>query len=174
VLGALQTLAHPERAPADPDLTDLLSAALAQAQKMRRLLDELPTTTAPGDAAPLLPPEVADLIKRAGKTGDHAMITVEVPDDLGRLRLPAPGLRRALAGILGRVGSPHHGVRVVASSRGGDCLFTITAGEGSLPTVPQLSRRLVAAMGGRIEEARGPGSPALRLFFPGAVRRGAD
>lgn len=174
VLGALQTLAHPERAPVDPDLAELLSAALAQAQKMRRLLDELPTTAAPEDAAPLLPPEVADLIRRAAETGDPAMLTVEVPDDLGPLRLPAPGLRRALAGILRRAGPPRHGMRVEASSRGGDCLFAITVAEDRLPAVPQLSRRLIAAMGGRIEEAPAPGSPALRLFFPGAVRCGPD
>ncbi len=174
VLGALQTLARTALAPDDPDLAALLQAALAQAQKMRRLLDELPAAAAPGDTAHLLPPEVADLIRQAGETGGHAVIIADVPDDLGELHLPAPGLRRALAGILGRAASPAGEVRVVVRRGGGDCRFTITTGDNALPPVSPLSRRLVAAMGGRIEQAEAPDPPSLHLIFPGTVRSGAD
>jgi hypothetical protein len=167
VLGALQTMGRPELAPTDPDLAALLFAALAQAQKMRRLLDELPAAASPADAAPLLPAEVADLIRRAAGTGEDRGIVAEVPDDLGPVHLPAPGLRRALAGILGRVGPDRNGARVEVTSRDGDCWFTITAGDGALPPVPSLSERLVAAMGGKIEQIETTASPAVRLVFAG-------
>ncbi len=41
VLGALQTLARPEFAPADPDLAALLESALGQAKRLRLLLGDL-------------------------------------------------------------------------------------------------------------------------------------
>ncbi len=169
VLGALQTMARPELAPADPDLAALLSSALAQAQKMRRLLDELLAASSPAGGRPLLPPELAYLLREVAGTGDGGAITVEVPTDLDPVCLSAPGLRRALAGILSRV-PLRAGTRVAVSGEEGDCRITIAA-EGQAPwRVPGLTARLVAAMGGRIEEAGTAESRALRLIFPGACR----
>lgn len=174
VLGALQTVARPELAPDDPELAALVTAALVQAQKMGRLLDELPAAAAPEKATPLLPAEVADVIRRAGETGARGAVTAEVPDRLGEILLPAPGLRRALAGILRRVESSGCAVRVSVGGRRAECHFTIITGDGALPAVPTLTERLVAAMGGSIEQAEAAGLPVLRLVFPGAIRGGRD
>lgn len=165
VLGALQTMARPELAPDDPEVAALLSAALAQAQRMRRLLDELPSVVAAGEGAPLLPTEIADLIRRAGEMGGRRAANAAIPDDLGEVHLSAPGFLRALTGILARVG-PGEAIQVIASRRGAECNFTITAGDGALLPVPESSARLVAAMGGRIEQAPSADSPAIRLIFP--------
>jgi len=97
VLGALQTLARPELAPADPDLAALVSSALAQAQRMRRLLDELVAASS-SCGRPLLPHDLAHLVGEAA--GGGSGVTVDVPADLAPAHLSAPGLRRALAGIL--------------------------------------------------------------------------
>lgn len=172
ILGALQTLAREQPAPADPDLAQLLASALAQAQHMRHLLDELPGAASLDGEGPLAPADLIWLVRGVTDTGDGGSARVEVPDDLPPVALPAPGLRRVLAGILKR--APHRGVRVEASGRGEDCLFTITTEEDRPPTVSPSARRLIAAMGGWIEDAQATGSPALRLVFPGAVRRQVD
>lgn len=168
VLGALQTMARPELAPTDPDVAALLSSALAQAQKMRRLLDEFLASSSPLDGRPLLPAELALLIQEAA--GGSGAITVDVPADLPPAGLTAPGLRRALAGILSRLRSRGVGARVTVAGEEGDCRITIAA-EGEGPCrVPSLTARLVAAMGGRIEQAGDTGSPAVCLVFPAACR----
>ncbi len=169
VLGALQTIARPELAPADPDLAALFSSALGQAQKMRRLLDELAAAASP-DERPLLPQDLARLIREAA---DDDPVTVEMPADLAPAHLSGPGLRRALAGIL-------HGVRVRAPARvavaddHGDCRITVGAAGDDPPTAPQSTALLVAAMGGNIEETTDGGAPTLRLTFPGALQALSD
>lgn len=165
VLGALQTIARPELAPADPDLAALFSSALAQAQKMRRLLDELTAAASPHEQ-PLAPQDLARLI---GEAAGDSPITVEMPDDLAPVHLSAPGLRRALAGILRgvRLRGP---VRVAVADDVGDCRITVLAAGDDPATVPQPTARLTAAMGGRIEETTDADGLTLRLTFPGALR----
>jgi len=166
VLGALQTIARPELAPTDPDLAALLSAALAQAQRMRRLLDELAAASDP-HGRPLLPPDLAHLVREAA--GEGPATTVDVPADLDPVHLSAPGLRRALAGILRGV-LLRGPVRVTVADQDGDCRITVTAEDGEPPAVPRSTMRLVATMGGLIEETADAGAPALHLTFPGAFR----
>ena len=170
VLGALQTMARPELAPADPDLAALLSAGLAQAQRMRGLLDELRAAASPMDGRPLVPLELARLVREAA--GEGGEIGVEVPADLPPVHVSAPGLRRALAGILqrGRLGA---GARVKVEGNRGDCRITITARANRPPTVPRYTAQLLATMNCLIEEALEAGPPALRLTFPGACREGS-
>jgi signal transduction histidine kinase len=173
ILGALQTMARPELTPTDPDLAALLSAALAQAQKMRRLLDELPAASSPADDRPILPAELPLLIREASGAGtsDGDGVSVEVAADLSPVRLSAPGLRRTLAGILQR-GCLGTGARVKVEGNRGDCRITITAGANKPPTVPHSTAQLLATMGCLIEEAAEADAPALRLTFPGACREG--
>jgi len=166
VLGALQTIARPELAPADPDLTALISSALAQAQRMRQLLDELVASSDP-HGRPLLPPDLAHLVREAA--GEAPATTVDVPTDLDPVHLSPPGLRRALAGILRGV-LLRGPARVTVTDEDGDCRITVTAGGGEPPAVPRSTMRLVATMGGLIEETTNAGAPALRLTFPGAFR----
>jgi len=165
VLGALQTIARPELAPADPDLAALFSSALAQAQKMRRLLDELGDAASPHER-PLLPQDLARLIREAA---DDDPVAVEMPADLAPAHLSAPGLRRALAGILRgiRARGP---ARVAVADDHGDCRITVGAAGDDPPTVPQSTARLVAAMGGHIEETKDGDVPSLRLTFPVALQ----
>ncbi len=169
VLGALQTIARPELAPADPDLAALFSSALGQAQKMRRLLDELAAAASP-DERPLLPQDLARLIREAA---DDDPVTVEMPADLAPAHLSGPGLRRALAGILRgvRVRAP---ARVAVADDHGDCRITVGAAGDDPPTAPQSTALLVAAMGGNIEETTDGGAPTLRLTFPGALQALSD
>jgi len=164
VLGALQTIARPELAPADPDLAALFSSALAQAQKMRRLLDELAAAASP-DERPLLPQDLARLIREAA---DDDPVTVEMPAGLAPAHLSEPGLRRALAGILRGVRVAP--ARVAVADDHGDCRITVGTAGDDPPTVPQSTARLVAAMGGHIEETTDGGAPTLRLTFPGALQ----
>jgi len=166
VLGALQTLARPELAPEDPDLAALVSSGLAQAQKMRRLLDELLAASSPR-ARPLLSPDLAHLAREAA--GEGVDISVDLPAGLAPAHLSAPGLRRALAGILrgARLPGP---ARVTIVDDDGDCRITVSAGGTEPLAVPLPTARLVATMGGLIEETTDAGVPALRLTFPGACR----
>lgn len=164
VLGALQTLARPDLAPADPDLAELLSSALAQAQRIRRLLDELPGAASPGPGRPLAAAELAYLIRAAAEAADGA-VEVEVPAGLPPVRLSAAGLRRALAGILAKATAPA-ATRVVVAAHGPDCRITITReGDGS-PSVSTGVGRLVAAMGGRTERTGDDETPGICLIFP--------
>lgn len=167
VLGALQTMARPELAPADPDLGQLLSAGLAQAQRLRRLLDELPGAVSAGRPEPLPPTELAHLISQAADAVDGVAARVEVPGDLPPVWVSAPGLRRALAGTLAR-GGGGRGARVTVAADGPDCRITITRQGDGAPVAPGFVARLVGAMGGRVEATGDPGAPGLCLIFPGA------
>ena len=166
VLGALQTISRPELAPADPDLAALLSSALGQAQRMRRLLDELVAASSPL-GRPLLPADLAHLIGEAA--GEGPATTVDVPADLDPVHLSAPGLRRALAEIL-RAALLRGPARVTVAHEDGNFRITITAGGGEPPAVPRSAARLVETMGGMIEQAPDAGAPILRLSFPRAFR----
>jgi signal transduction histidine kinase len=171
VLGALQTMARPELAPTDPEAAQLVSSALAQAQRMRRLLDELPAAASPGQGRGLDSADLTRLIRQAADPDNEAAVVIEVPAELPTLALSAAGLQRVMAGILGRVGR-RPGTRVVVMHDDGSCRITITAGGGEPPAVPSLTARLVTAMGGRVEQTKEAGSPAVSLVFPGARRSG--
>ena len=164
VLGALQALARPDLAPADPDLAQLLSSALAQAQRMRRLLDELPGAASPGPGRPLAAAELASLIREAAGAAGSA-VEVEVAAGLPDVRLSAPGLRRALAGILARAGVSA-GTRVAVTADGPDCRITITREGDSPPPMPAAVARLVTTLGGRTERTADDKAPGVCLLFP--------
>lgn len=172
VLGALQTLARAQPSPADPDLAPLLASALAQAQHMRCLLDELPWAASLNGPQPLAPADLAWLVRGATNTGDGGPARVDVPDDLPPVVVSAPGLRRVLAGILGR-GGGIPGARVTVAADGADCRITITREGGEVPGVSGSGARLLQAMGGRVEETAGAESPGLCLVFPAACRAGS-
>jgi K+-sensing histidine kinase KdpD len=178
ILGALQTMARPELAPADPDLAALLVSALGQAQRMRRLLGDLLIGASPAArrSEVLLPGGLATLIEEAADAGMGSgyPVEVQVPADLPPAVCDAPALRRALAGILRQLRRRGVGARVVVAARGEDCLITVaTDGDGPMP-VPDLSARLVSAIGGRIEEADATeGAAAVRLVLPGALAPGS-
>jgi len=164
ILGALQTLARPDLAPADPELAQLLSSALAQAQRMRRQLDELPGAVSPDPGRPLAAPGLAYLIREAAEAADAA-VEVEVPAGLPPVCVSAPGLRRALAGILAKAGASA-GTRVAVAADGPDCRITITREGDNPPSVPAAVVRLVATLGGRTERTADDEAPGVCLVFP--------
>jgi signal transduction histidine kinase len=172
VLGALQTMTRPGLAPADPDLAQLLVAAAAQAQRMGRLLDELPGAASPGAGGRLSPAELARLIRETAQAGDEADLRLDLPGDFPPAHLSVAGLRRALAGIFARARGGS-GLQVVVTADGRDCRIAITGANGQNLTAPGFVARLLAAMGGRLEAATTAGAPTLCLVFPGAVG-GAD
>lgn len=168
VLGALQTMTRPELAPADPDLAQLLVAAAAQAQRMGRLLDELPGAASPGVGERLLSSELARLIRETAQVGGVVGLRLDIVGNFPGARLSAAGLRRVLAGIFARA-PDDSGLQVVVTADGTDCRVTITGTNGQELTAPGFVAPLLAVMSGRLETTIAAGAPTLCLVFLGAV-----
>jgi two-component system sensor histidine kinase KdpD len=173
ILGALQTLARPEYAPADPDLAALLSSALSQAQRLRSLLGDLLLVSSPAPRREsLLPDTLRALIAEAARSGMGAGATVpiEVPADLPPVIVDPPALRRVLDGVLRLACRRHLSPGVEVAAWGDNAVLAVTV-DGSGPLVPELSARLAAAMGATLEESSGAdGNAVVQLVLPGALR----
>jgi signal transduction histidine kinase len=172
ILGALQTLARPEQAPADPDLAALLASALGQAQRLRALLGDLQlaSSSIPRREA-LLPDALGALIAEAARAGmgGAAAVPIEIPAGFPAAVADPPALRRVLGGVLRRACRLGHAARVEVAAWGDDALIAVTAG-GPGPLVPDLSARLAAAMGARLEESTSvKGNAVVQLVLPGAL-----
>lgn len=173
ILGALQTLARPEYAPADPDLAALLSSALGQAQRLRSLLGDLLLVSSPAARRePLLPAALRALIAEAARTGmgGGATVPIEIPAGLPPVTTDPPALRRVLDGVLRRACRRGLAARVEVAAWGEDVVIAVSA-DGPGPLVPELSARLAAAMGAVLEESADTAGKALvQIQLPGALR----
>jgi len=176
VLGALQTLARPEFAPADPDLAALLSSALGQAKRLRLLLGDLLLASSTTCRTEALPPEaLRSLIAEAarGGMGDGAAVPVEIPAGLPPVAVDPPALRRVLDGVLRRACRRGLTARVEVAAWGEDAAIAVVA-DGEGPLVPELSAQLAAAMGATLDEAQSAaGTAVVQLVLPGALRPSA-
>jgi two-component system sensor histidine kinase KdpD len=176
ILGALQTLARPEFAPADPDLAALLSSALGQAKRLRLLLGDLllaSSTTSRTEA--LTPDALRSLIAEAarGGMGEGAVVPVEIPAGLPPVVVDPPALRRVLDGVLRRACRRGLTARVEVAAWGEDAAIAVAA-DGEGPLVPELSARLAAAMGVTLDESQSAtGTAVVQLVLPGALRSSA-
>lgn len=172
VLGALQTLARPEFAPADPDLAALLASALAQAQRLRLLLGDLLLASSTTCRVQALPSEaLRSLINEAARSGmgKGAEVPIEIPAGLPPVAVDPPALRRLLDGILRRACRRGLAARVEVAAWGEDAAIAVVA-DGEGPLVPELSARLAAAMGATLGEAEGTaGTAVVQLVLPGAL-----
>jgi two-component system sensor histidine kinase KdpD len=173
VVGALQTLARPEFAPADPDLAALLTSALGQAQRLRFLLGDLLLAASPEPHGEDLPPSaLRALIVEAARsgTGESATVPIEIPADLPPVTVDPTALRRVLDGVLRRACRQGLAARAEVTAWGEDLVIAVSA-DGTGPLVPELSARLAAAVGGRLEESRtADGNAVVQLVLPGALR----
>ncbi|MBN2114315.1 MAG: hypothetical protein JW785_09335 [Acidimicrobiia bacterium] len=173
ILGALQTLAHPEYLPADPDLAALVSSALGQAQRLRSLLGDLLLISWDASRSEALPPDaLRSLITEAARAGmgDGAAIAVEMPADFPPATVDPPALRRLLSGVLRQARRRGLAVRVEVTAWEEDAVIAVSA-DGEGPLVPDLSERLAAAMGATLEESTGASGQAVaQLVLPGALR----
>jgi signal transduction histidine kinase len=176
ILGALQTLARPEFAPADPDLAALLGSALSQAERLRLLLGDLllaSSTTCRKEA--LSPDALRSLIGAAARSGmgESAVVPIEIPAGLPPVEVDPPALRRVLDGILRRACRRGLAARVEVAAWGEDAAIAVAA-DGEGPLVPGLSGRLAAAMGATLDEAlSAAGTAVVQLVLPGALRPSA-
>jgi signal transduction histidine kinase len=172
VLGALQTLARPEFAPADPDLAALLSSALGQAKRLRSLLGDLllPSSAVTRSGA-LTPEALRSLIAEAARSGmgGGTTVPVAIPAGLPPLTANPPALRRVLDGVLRSACRRGLAARVEVAAWGGDAVIAVEA-DGPGPLVPGLSARLATAMGATLEESSDAAGHALvQLVLPGAL-----
>jgi signal transduction histidine kinase len=171
ILGALQTVARPELAPADPEVALLLASALSQAQRMRRLLTDLLIASAhPAPPEPLTPSALATLIREAAEAGmgREPALQVEVTGDLPLVSVNAAALRRALAGVLRELRRRSMGGRVTVSRADASWRITVTPDGGGPLQVPPLSSLLVSRLGGTVVEDEASGGAALHLLLPAA------
>jgi signal transduction histidine kinase len=159
ILGALQTAARPELAPADPEVALLLASALGQAQRMRRLLADL-----------LIASALATLIGEAAEAGmgREPALQVEVAEDLPLVSVNAAALRRALAGVLRELRRRSMGGRVTVSRTDASWRITVTPDGGGPLQVPPLSSLLLTRLGGKVMEDDAPGGAVLHLLLPTA------
>jgi signal transduction histidine kinase len=170
ILGALQTAARPELAPADPEVALLLASALGQAQRMRRLLADLLIASAHfAPPEPLSSSALATLIGEAAEAGmgREPGLQVEVAADLPLVSVHAAALRRALAGVLRELRRGSMAGRVIVSGAGASWRITVVPdGAGSLQ-VPPLSSLLVSRLGGKVEVREdASGAAAVLLVLP--------
>ena len=175
VMGALQTLARPEWAPADAELAALLESAVRQARRMGSLLGDLSLTSPSTSRREALPPDaLRALLAEAARAGigGAARVPIEIPAGFPPAAVDPPALRRALDGVLRRACRLGLAARVEVAAWGDDAVIAVCA-EGPGPLVPDLTTRLAAAMGARIEESVGAdGSTVVQLTLPGALRPG--
>ncbi len=173
ILGALQTLARPELAPADPDLAALLTSALAQAKRLRSLLGDLLLVSSPAARREaVLPDDLRALIAEAARSGmgQGTAVPIEIPAGLPPITIDPPALRRVLDGVLRRACRRGLAARVDVTAWGDDAVIAVSA-DGEGPLVPDLSARLAAAMGASLEEsADAAGKALVQLLLPGALR----
>ena len=164
ILGVLKTVSRPELAPADPDARDLLGMAVAQGDRLRRLIEDMLAVTQIGAAGVPVRPEVVDLRDLitqavAAVSGTEGLAETGFPDHLPPVILDREHTRRVLVNLLGNaVKHGHESPIEITVTAGGENLSISIADHG--PGLPgdaaarafepftQLRRREVDAYGG--------------------------
>jgi signal transduction histidine kinase len=164
ILGVLKTVSRPELAPEDPDARDLLGMAVAQGDRLRRLIEDMLAVTQIGASGVPVRPEVVDLrdlIIQAvdAVSGTEGLTETTLPDHLPPVILDREHTRRVLVNLLGNaVKHGHESPIAITVTASGEILSISIADRG--PGLPadaaarafepftQLRRREVDAHGG--------------------------
>ncbi len=167
IVGVLQTLARTDLAPTGPEATSLLNSALAQAERLRSLIDDL--LVSPGDGMRPTPieAEILDtLVTQAIYAAGIERHEVDVPENLPTVFLDAHHLRRVLVAILEDAAGQDGEVFVTATIADGALVISVQVAPPGAHSTPSarlaLALRLVEAMNGTLHVEDG----AVELRFP--------
>jgi signal transduction histidine kinase len=190
IIGSLQTLQRPGVDPTSPQARRLLQSALARAERLRSLVEDLLITARPERPvrSKLLPVDVGSLVHGAvaSVAGAAAVTTVEVDPALAVVLVDGPQLERAIVNLVDNALRHGDGTIEITADRNGPQVEVTVAdhGPGLPPTIGRtvldrhhqrddaelrpagaglgltITRGLVEGIGGRLTHRATPGGGA--------------